>query len=65
MPGAGDIPDEPGMPGISPNCATAGQNGTTASANANGRVRLRVMTVFPRRPDSTPLDPAAETLTAF
>src|SRR5262249_4629447 len=52
---AGDIPpDEPGMPGISPNCAPAGQSRTPASANANGRARLSVMTVFPRPPDSTP-----------
>jgi hypothetical protein len=42
------------MPGISPNCAAAGQSGMTAIANANGRARLSVMTVFPRPPDSTP-----------
>jgi hypothetical protein len=53
------------MPGISPNCAAAGQSGMTAIANANGRARLSVMTVFPRPPDSTPHDPAAEILTAF
>src|SRR5215831_11257538 len=54
----GDMPGEPGIPGMPPNCAAAGQSGTTASTHANGRARLSVITVVPGR-SIRPLDPAA------
>ena len=41
-----DIPD-PGMPGMPPNCAAAGQTGNAASTSTNGRARLSVMMSSP------------------
>src|SRR5262245_54797752 len=49
----GDMPDEPGIPGIPPNCAAAGQSGHMASASASGMTRLGVI-VIPLGFDSTP-----------
>ena len=39
----GHHPPDPGMPGMPPNCAAAGQTGNTASISTNGTARLSVM----------------------